>query len=234
MSTIDLIQEAFNNHNIKYRIVETEQLSFIDAGYNIQGGPTVRFHFISQDRDDSNDVQIRIFGLLNKISADKRGVILEACNRINSELRFLKFYVDKEGNLSGQADLPTKISEDCVGECCFELFVRSMQILDQCYHYFPEAYYSAAAVGKRADCNSAAGHSAAAHCTAADRSAAVQYCRRPGYSPEVLNSAAAEAAQAHPCRFPVPASADSVFRSAYRISRFHSSGFRSRYRNRYC
>ena len=32
MSTIDLIQEAFNNHNIKYRIVETEQLSFIDAG----------------------------------------------------------------------------------------------------------------------------------------------------------------------------------------------------------
>ena len=148
MSTIDLIQEAFNNHNIKYRIVETEQLSFIDAGYIIQGGPTVRFHFISQDRDDSNDVQIRIFGLLNKISADKRGVILEACNRINSELRFLKFYVDKEGNLSGQADLPTKISEDCVGECCFELFVRSMQILDQCYHYFPEAYYSAPATDK--------------------------------------------------------------------------------------
>lgn len=35
MSTIDLIQEAFNSHNIKYRLVETEQISFIDAGYNI-------------------------------------------------------------------------------------------------------------------------------------------------------------------------------------------------------
>jgi hypothetical protein len=23
------------------------------------------------------------------------------------------------------------------------LFIRSMQILDQCYHYFPEAYYAA-------------------------------------------------------------------------------------------
>jgi hypothetical protein len=32
MNTIELIQEAFNNHNIKYRIVETEQISFIDAG----------------------------------------------------------------------------------------------------------------------------------------------------------------------------------------------------------
>ena len=148
MSTIDLIQDAIDNHSLKYRTVETEQLSFIDAGYNIQGGPTVRFHFISQERDGSNDVQIRIFGLLNKIGTEKRGAILEACNKINSELRFLKFYVDKEGNLSGQADLPTKISEDCVGECCVELFIRSMQILDQCYHYFPEAYYSAPAADK--------------------------------------------------------------------------------------
>ena len=101
MNTIELIQEAFNNHNIKYRMVETEQISFIDAGYNIQGGPTVRFHFISQSRYDSNDVQIRIFGLLNKIGHDKRNAILDACNKVNSELRFLKFYVDKEGNLSG-------------------------------------------------------------------------------------------------------------------------------------
>ena len=143
MSTIELIQDAFNNRSIKYRIVETEQIAFIEAGYNIQGGPTVRFHFISQNRDDTNDVQIRIFGLLNKISKEKRDAVLEACNKVNSEMRFLKFYVDKEGNLSGQADLPTKTSEDCVGECCFELFIRSMQILDQCYHFFPEAYYSA-------------------------------------------------------------------------------------------
>ena len=78
MSTIELIQDAFNNRSIKYRIVETEQIAFIDAGYNIQGGPTVRFHFISQNRDDTNDVQIRIFGLLNKISKEKRDAVLEA------------------------------------------------------------------------------------------------------------------------------------------------------------
>ena len=50
MGTIDLIQESFHHHNIKYRIVETEQIAFIDAGYNIQGGPTVRFHFTEQRR----------------------------------------------------------------------------------------------------------------------------------------------------------------------------------------
>ena len=81
MNTIELIQEAFDNHNIKYRIVETEQISFIDAGYSIQGGPTVRFHFISQNRDDRNDVQIRIFGLLNKISTEKRGAMRDPAAR---------------------------------------------------------------------------------------------------------------------------------------------------------
>ena len=32
--------------------------------------------------------------------------------------------------------------EDCVGECCYELFIRGIQILNQCFHYFPEAYYT--------------------------------------------------------------------------------------------
>ena len=94
-------------------------------------------------------MQIRIAGILCKVEKEKRPAILEACNRINSEMRFLKFYLDKDGDVMGQADLPAAVSEDCVGECCFELFVRGMQILDRCYHYFPEAYYSAPASGNR-------------------------------------------------------------------------------------
>lgn len=140
-NTIELISEAFDRHEIKYRTVETESLTFLEAGFNIHGGPTVRFHFFSQG-ESGNDVQLRIIGLMNKIDMEKRTALLEACNRLNSEMRFLKFYLNKEGDLQGQGDLPANISDDCVGECCFELFLRSMQILDQCYHYFPEAYYS--------------------------------------------------------------------------------------------
>ena len=148
LNTITLISEAFDRHNIKYRAIENETLSLIEAGFNIQGSPAVRFHFFSQD-EDRNDVQIRIAGILCKVEKEKRPAILEACNRINSEMRFLKFYLDKDGDVMGQADLPAAVSEDCVGECCFELFVRGMQILDRCYHYFPEAYYSAPASGNR-------------------------------------------------------------------------------------
>ena len=140
-NTIALISEAFDRHEIKYRVIETEELSFIEAGFNIQGGPAVRCHFFSQN-DNNNDVQIRIIGMMCKVDREKRGAILEACNRVNSEMRFLKFYLDKNGDVMGQGDLPAAISEECVGECCFELFIRSMQILERCYRYFPEAYYS--------------------------------------------------------------------------------------------
>lgn len=145
--TLERIADAFDGHNIKYRTVETENLSFIEAGYNIQGGPMVRFHFLSQS-ENGNDVQMRINGLMHKVSGAKRGPLLEACNRVNSEMRFLKFYLDKNGDLFGQADLPTSTAEDCVGENCFELFLRSMQILDHCYHFFPEAYFAGPAPDK--------------------------------------------------------------------------------------
>ncbi len=138
--TIEVITEAFDHHNIKYRVVDVENLSFVDAGYNITGGPTVRFHFLSQS--EQNDVQVRVNGILHKVGKEKKSRILEACNRINSEMRFYKFYLDKEGNVFGQADLPAGTPEEQVGENCYELFVRGLQILDRCYHYFPEAYYA--------------------------------------------------------------------------------------------
>ena len=134
-----LIIEAFDRYKIKYQVVDNEQFSVVDAGYNINGGPTVRVQFFTSD--DNNDVQIRIYGMMHKVPPEKQVAVLEACNRVNRELRFYKFFLDKNGDLIGQGDLPAKVSEEDVGECCFELFLRAMQILDKCYHYFPEAMY---------------------------------------------------------------------------------------------
>ncbi len=135
-----LIAEAFDRYHIKYQTIENEQYSVVDAGYNINGGPTVRVQFFSSD--NNNDIQIRAYGMMHNVPDEKRAAVLEACNRVNQELRFYKFFLDKNNDLIGQTDIPAKVSEEDVGECCFELFVRAMQILDKCYHYFPEAVYS--------------------------------------------------------------------------------------------
>lgn len=147
LNTLDLISEAFDRHSIKYRTVEVNEVSFIEAGYNIGGGPSIRVAFFTPGKE-GNDVQLRINGLMYGIPTEKRAAILEACNRVNSEMRFLKFYLDKDSDLVGEADLPTSTSDECVGENCFELFLRTMQILDRCYHYFPEAYYANASEEK--------------------------------------------------------------------------------------
>ena len=135
----EMIAETFDRYGIKYRTIEENSLSMIEAWFNIEGGPSVRVVYFSAD--EGNDVPIRIFGLMNKVPKEKRAAVLEACNQVNSEMRFFKFYLDKGNDLTALYDLPSKGADENVGECCFEMFVRATQILNKCYHYFPEAVY---------------------------------------------------------------------------------------------
>ena len=135
----ELITEAFDRHDIKYHVVENEDASIVEAGFAVDLGPQVVARFIS--RDDSNDVAIRIFGLICKIPEDRRAAVLEACNTLTGKMRFFKFYLDRENSVNMEADLPVAVGDDSVGECCFELFVRSMQILDAEFHTLAEALY---------------------------------------------------------------------------------------------
>jgi len=142
-TTAEAITEILERNSIKYRIIEKQNTSFIETWYNIDCGPSVRIVFISSD--SKNDVQIRIYGIMNKIPTEKRSAVLEACNQVNSRMRFFKFFVDEDNDLMGFYDLPAGSAEDNVGECCLELLIRAVQILNDCYHYFPEAVYGSSA-----------------------------------------------------------------------------------------
>ena len=135
----DLIVEAFDRHDIKYHIDEREDASIIEASFAISMGPQIDARFISKDND--NDVAIRVYGLICKVPEARRAAVLEACNTLNGKIRFVKFYLDAENSVNLEVDLPTNTSDDCIGECCFELFVRIMQILDTEFHVLAEALY---------------------------------------------------------------------------------------------
>ena len=135
-----LIAEAFDLHDVKYHIVEVDDASIVEASFPVTMGPQVVVRFISNSED--NDVAVRVFGLLCKIPADKRTEMLEACNQLTGKIRFLKFYVDREGDINAEYDFPVRMSDDCLGECCHEMFVRIMQILDSEFHILAEALYS--------------------------------------------------------------------------------------------
>ena len=137
--TIRLISEAFDRHEIKYQIFEAEQYQEIQASFSIKIGPLVTVHFNS--RNKGNDLEIRIIGLINGVPAEKRQNILEVCNTLNERYRFTKFCLNSEGNVSVEYDLPISTGDDCVGEMCFEVFIRLIQILNQGYSMIASALY---------------------------------------------------------------------------------------------
>ncbi len=136
----ELIIRAFDEHDIRYEIRETEEASVAEAKFTVRAGPEVTARFISDDED--NDVAVRIYSLVNRVPDGKRADVLEACNRLNAEVRFFKFYLDGDSNVNVEADLPVETGDECVGMCCFELFVRAMGILENEFHVFGEALFS--------------------------------------------------------------------------------------------
>lgn len=142
----ELIVKSFDEHSVKYRVTEAADASMVEAGFEVEAGPEVVVRYISKDED--NDVAIRIFGLLHKIPEAKRVAVIEACNTLSAKIRFFKFYLDASSNVNVEADLPVRTDDECLGECCFELFVRIMSILDNEYHILAEALYGSPENGK--------------------------------------------------------------------------------------
>ena len=142
-----LIINSFDEHSVKYRVTEVGDASMVEAAFEVEAGPEVVVRYISNDED--NDVAVRIFGLIHRIPAAKRIDVMEACNTLSAKIRFFKFYLDSNSNVNVEADLPVRTGDECVGECCFELFLRIMSILDNEYHILAEALYGAPNTSKR-------------------------------------------------------------------------------------
>lgn len=134
----NLIAEAFEREQLKFRVEDLGAISVVEAGFVVPAGPQVVVRFIS--RDDDNDVAVRVYGLVNEVPNEKRSGVLEVCNNLNAKIRYYKFYLDPEdGNVNLEADLPVRVDDSCVGECCVEMFLRSVKILKDQFHLFTEA-----------------------------------------------------------------------------------------------
>ena len=146
--TIRLLAEAFDAHGLTYRVYETEQYQEIHVPFGIRNGPSVNVRYISVHR--GNDTLVRIMNLINQVPEEKRIRVLEACNVLNNKFRFLKFNMDSENNVHVEYDFPISTGDDCIGEMASELFIRTMQILNDGYVLLAGALYSADDTGKEA------------------------------------------------------------------------------------
>lgn len=137
---IGLITEAFDRKKIKYDVNSIGEFEEIRAGFSVDDGPFVEARFVSTD--DDNDVGVRVFGLVSNIRKSKRARVMAVCNYLNRKKRYLKYYVDKDGDVNAEYDFLLELKDDCVGEVAFEIFFRFMKQLDDNFVLFAKALYT--------------------------------------------------------------------------------------------
>jgi len=126
-----IIDEAFNEEDIRHNIEQHGDSESVCAGFAVEKGPLVVIRFIS--RDDDNDVAVRILSLFNDIPEEERVKVLKAVNKVNCEMRYVKFCLDDRGDINVEIDVPLRCSDDCLGKVACELFYRTMQIVRDKY-----------------------------------------------------------------------------------------------------
>ncbi len=138
-----LVARTFDERSIKYHVIELATCEEVQAAFRIDAGPAVVVKFIS--RDDGNDVAARIFGLVCGVPEDRRGRVLAACNCFNRKKRYMKLYLDEEGDVNLEYDFPISLPDESVGSTAWEIAMRMMQLMDDPvdgYQFLAKALYT--------------------------------------------------------------------------------------------
>ena len=134
-----IIDEAFNDEGIHHDIEQHGDSESVCAGFAIPKGPLLMMRFISRDND--NDVAVRILSLFNDIPKNEWPRTLRAINKVNCEMRYVKFSLDDDGDINVEFDIPVRCSDDCLGRVACELFYRIARIVREKYEMIVRALY---------------------------------------------------------------------------------------------
>jgi len=131
------IAAAFDAKGIKYRVVDKEKVSYVEAGVRGKVAPAVDINFFSSD--DDNDVSVRVVAILRALD-NRLGQALVAINECNNRFRFVKFVMDKDRDINLEFDMPLRTTNP--GEVAVEMLIRIMKIIDDAYPILVKAVYA--------------------------------------------------------------------------------------------
>ena len=116
---------------------ENEAQSVVWLQFPVKNGPPYRIQFIS--RDDDNDVAVRIFSLIH-VESSQIEKVLPAINEVNTKYRYVKFVIDKDGDINVEYDFLVKALN--VDNCAEEIVIRFVKILDEAYPVLMHALWA--------------------------------------------------------------------------------------------
>ncbi len=122
-----------DSEGIRYTDKSEFRVGVTYSGDNLKSIP-VNVDF---DSDGDNMVELHCWEIANFKDKLADGII--ACNELNNQYRWVKFYIDSDGDAVCSID--AYIGDDC-GEECVALVHRVVNITDKAFPVFMKALYS--------------------------------------------------------------------------------------------
>ena len=88
---------------------------------------------------DGHSMSVRVFNLV-KVPVDKQLPVIEVLNSLNTEYRWVKFYINAEYDVNVQLD--AIVNSETSGPVAVELLLRTMKIIDEVYPRIMKAVWS--------------------------------------------------------------------------------------------
>ncbi len=129
-----LYMDYMDENGIKYSDVDDFVVRVAYTGDNLKSIPVHVFF----DKTGDSVINMVCFEIANFKSNTAAGLI--ACNEMNSKYRWVKFYIDNDGDLF--CSLDAYIDEDTCGEECRNLVGRIVNIVDEAYPVFMRALWA--------------------------------------------------------------------------------------------
>ena len=136
---ISCIEKVFTEAGIHFKKHEHKGVDhqIIEAPMVVPGIPVLVFRFIAVGA--SHEVGMRLFSLVCQVPKAKQHKMLEAVNELNLKYRFLRFFMDDDGDVSVAYDFPDRLDDASIGKAAFEILVRTLKVMSMAYPALMEA-----------------------------------------------------------------------------------------------
>ena len=136
---ISCIEKVFTEAGIHFKKHEHKGVDhqIIEAPMVVPGIPVLIFRFIAVGA--SHEVGMRLYSLVCQVPKAKQKKMLEAVNELNLKYRFLRFYMDDDGDVSVAYDFPDRLDDASIGKAALEILVRTLKVMSMAYPALMEA-----------------------------------------------------------------------------------------------
>lgn len=120
--------------SIKYTEVNEKSMKITYGGKNVNSVSVIIVF-----GDDCQDVQLAVLSIV-AVPEEKRPEVYRVCSENNMHYRWVKFYLDSDGDLTADADAIIRPGDG--PEICFEMLLHIISIVDKAYPSFMKAMWA--------------------------------------------------------------------------------------------